>query len=209
MENRLSFLTSLLEQKKSGVSDEEIIKEYDKEYGEGSLEKILDPRKEGTKRFSENPLILLAEENGALKALLENRKRDLFGPDDSVKESRMKDELFRLKGIILHYQKIEELILPLLPDLSDEAKGEILSDQKTSLDDINEFSKARKRKDTSLRERIFPSLVSSLSINIDTENEYLLPLLDERLSPLRLCLLKEQRDRKGYFLLRYPSRKDS
>lgn len=209
MENRLSFLTSLLEQKKSGVSDEEIIKEYDKEYGEGSLEKLLDPRKEGTKRFSENPLILLAEENGALKALLENRKRDLFGPDDSVKESRLKDELFRLKGILLHYQKIKELILPLLPDLSDEAKSEILSDQKTSLDDINEFSKARKRKDTSLRERIFPSLVSSLSININTENEYLLPLLDERLSPLRLCLLKEQRDRKGYFLLRYPSRKDS
>ncbi len=209
METKLSLLSRLLEELESGVPEYRIREEYDAAFGKGALDRLINPRKEGTKRFDENPLVLRAEENGAIRALRENRQKDRNGPKDGLRIQRLNDEIGRLSGITLHYNKVKELILPLISDLDQKAKDEIVSDRDIALDNRNDFSSALagSQSEQAIKD-CFKKRVSSLSICIRTENEYLYPLLDERLNDFSLFLLKQNRDTKGYFLICYRNEKD-
>lgn len=103
METKLSLLTRLLEELERGVPEEQIRSEYDAAFGKGSLDRLLNPRKEGTKRFDDNPLVLRAEENGAIRALRENRQKDRKSPKDDFRIQILDEERKRLSGITLHY----------------------------------------------------------------------------------------------------------
>lgn len=208
METKLSLLTRLLEELERGVPEEQIRSEYDAAFGKGSLDRLLNPRKEGTKRFDDNPLVLRAEENGAIRALRENRQKDRKSPKDDFRIQILDEERKRLSGITLHYNKIKELLLPLIQDLPKESKEEIVSDRDIALSDRKNFQTRLKAKDQGhALDESFQKRISSLTICIHTENEYLLPLLDERLNEFSLFLLKQNRDAKGYFLIRYSTEK--
>ena len=207
METKLSLLTRLLEELERGVPEEQIRNEYDAAFGKGSLDRLLYPRKEGTKRFDDNPLVLRAEENGAIRALRENRQKDRKSPKDDFRIQILDEERKRLSGITLHYNKIKDLLLPLIQDLQ-ESKEEIVSDRDVALSDRKNFKTRLKAKDQGQTlDESFQKRISSLMICIHTENEYLLPLLDERLNDFSLFLLKQNRDAKGYFLIRYSTEK--
>lgn len=208
METKLSLLTRLLEELERGVPEEQIRNEYDAAFGKGSLDRLLNPGKEGTKRFDDNPLVLRAEENGAIRALRENRQKDRKSPKDDFRIQILDEERKRLSGITLHYNKIKDLLLPLIQDLPQESKEEIVSDRDVALSDRKNFKTRLKAKDQGQTlEESFQKRISSLMICIHTENEYLLPLLDERLNDFSLFLLKQNRDAKGYFLIRYSTEK--
>ena len=208
METKLSLLTRLLEELERGVPEEQIRSEYDAAFGKESLDRLLNPRKEGTKRFDDNPLVLRAEENGAIRALRENRQKDRKSPKDDFRIQILDEERKRLSGITLHYNKIKDLLLPLIQDLPQESKEEIVSDRDVALSDRKNFKTRLKAKDQGQTlDESFQKRISSLMICIHTENEYLLPLLDERLNDFSLFLLKQNRDAKGYFLIRYSTEK--
>lgn len=208
METKLSLLTRLLEELERGVPEEQIRSEYDAAFGKGSLDRLLNPRKEGAKRFDDNPLVLRAEENGAIRALRESRQKDRKSPKDDFRIQILDEERKRLSGITLHYNKIKDLLLPLIQDLPQESKEEIVSDRDVALSDRKNFKTRLKAKDQGQTlEESFQKRISSLMICIHTENEYLLPLLDERLNDFSLFLLKQNRDAKGYFLIRYSTEK--
>lgn len=208
METKLSLLTRLLEELERGVPEEQIRSEYDAAFGKGSLDRLLNPRKEGAKRFDYNPLVLRAEENGAIRALRESRQKDRKSPKDDFRIQILDEERKRLSGITLHYNKIKDLLLPLIQDLPQESKEEIVSDRDVALSDRKNFKTRLKAKDQGQTlEESFQKRISSLMICIHTENEYLLPLLDERLNDFSLFLLKQNRDAKGYFLIRYSTEK--
>ncbi len=209
METKLDLLNRLLEELESGVPEDRIREEYDAVFGKGALDRLINPRMGGTKRFDENPLVLRAEENGAIRALRENRQKDRNGPKDGLRVRRLNEEIGRLSGITLHYNKVKELILPMISDLDQMAKDEIISDRDVALDNRKAFSSAlaRSQSDQPLK-GCFDKRVSSLAICVRTENEYLYPLLDERLNDFSLFLLKQIRDTKGYFLICYRNEKD-
>lgn len=208
METKLSLLTRLLEELERGVPEEQIRSEYDAAFGKGSLDRLLNPRKEGAKRFDDNPLVLRAEENGAIRALRESRQKDRKSPKDDFRIQILDEERKRLSGITLHYNKIKDLLLPLIQDLPQESKEEIVSDRDVALSDRKNFKTRLKAKDQGQTlDESFQKRISSLMICIHTENEYLLPLLDERLNDFSLFLLKQNRDAKGYFLIRYSTKK--
>lgn len=208
METKLSLLTRLLEELERGVPEEQIRSEYDAAFGKGSLDRLLNQRKEGAKRFDDNPLVLRAEENGAIRALRESRQKDRKSPKDDFRIQILDEERKRLSGITLHYNKIKDLLLPLIQDLPQESKEEIVSDRDVALSDRKNFKTRLKAKDQGQTlDESFQKRISSLMICIHTENEYLLPLLDERLNDFSLFLLKQNRDAKGYFLIRYSTEK--
>lgn len=147
METKLSLLTRLLEELERGVPEEQIRNEYDAAFGKGSLDRLLNPRKEGTKRFDDNPLVLRAEENGAIRALRENRQKDRKSPKDDFRIQILDEERKRLSGITLHYNKIKDLLLPLIQDLPQESKEEIVTDRDVALSDRKNFKTRLKAKD--------------------------------------------------------------
>ncbi len=204
MKSRLEILSSLLKELSEGKAEKEVRKEFEDAFGKKALDKLVDPRKEGAKRFSENPLRLMAEENGALKALRQSLEKDFFSPHDNIRSSRLKDELSRLSSLSLHYDKVKELLFPLLPDLPKEGKEERRKDEKDALFLVKTRKAAIEERDEGKRKETLPLLLQALDRNRKNENGYLLPLLDERLSDDSLFLLKKRRDERGYFLIRYP-----
>lgn len=207
-ESKLDSLTRLVRELEEGKDREAVLKEYGRIFGKEAADKLLDPRKAGTKPYDGNPLVLRAEENGALRALLESIKKDFASEKDSIRNKRLSDEFSRLQGLSLHYSKVKEMLLPLLSDLPMESKKEIIQDEEDAIELVRKCSSLLEKGDDLIRAKTLPSLFSLLELNRKNENCYLLPLLDERLNDRSLYLLKKNRDRKGYFLIRYPLRKD-
>lgn len=167
---------------KNGEDEETVRNDYEKAFGKTSLQSHV-KRNEENYLTEENPLLLLAEENGALRALKKNIRFD-FSTQDDLSLSLLKEEIARLDQIKYHFKKIENVLLPFLDD--ETKKKEILSREKNILQRMTALEKEENpfaNKDEWL------SLLDEIETNIVYENHFLLPLMEERLDSFLLKVI--------------------
>lgn len=167
---------------KNGEDEETVRNDYEKAFGKTSLQSHV-KRNEENYLTEENPLLLLAEENGALRALKKNIRFD-FSTQDDLSLSLLKEEIARLDQIKYHFKKIENVLLPFLDD--ETKKKEILSREKNILQRMTALEKEENpfaNKDESL------SLLDEIETNIVYENHFLLPLMEEKLDSFLLKVI--------------------
>ncbi len=167
---------------KNGEDEETVRNDYEKAFGKTSLQSHV-KRNEENYLTEENPLLLLAEENGALRALKKNIRFD-FSTQDDLSLSLLKEEIARLDQIKYHFKKIENVLLPFLDD--ETKKKEILSREKNILQRMTALEKEENpfaNKDEWL------SLLDEIETNIIYENHFLLPLMEERLDSFLLKVI--------------------
>ncbi len=163
--------------------DESIVKaDYEKNFGKISLPSHKEKNEENY-LTEENPLLLLAEENGALRALNKNIRFD-FQTQDDFSASLLENEIKRLDQIKYHFEKIEKVLLPFLDD--ETKKKEILSSERDIL---------QKKTNLEKEERLFEnkngwlSLLDEIEENIVYENHFLFPLMEDRLNSFLLKVI--------------------
>ncbi len=167
---------------KNGEDEETVRNDYEKAFGKTSLQSHV-KRNEENYLTEENPLLLLAEENGALRALKKNIRFD-FSTQDDLSISLLKEEIARLDQIKYHFKKIENVLLPFLDD--ETKKKEFLSREKNILQRMTALEKEENpfaNKDEWL------SLLDEIETNIVYENHFLLPLMEERLDSFLLKVI--------------------
>ncbi len=167
---------------KNGEDEETVRNDYEKAFEKTSLQSHV-KRNEENYLTEENPLLLLAEENGALRALKKNIRFD-FSTQDDLSISLLKEEIARLDQIKYHFKKIENVLLPFLDD--ETKKKEILSREKNILQRMTALEKEENpfaNKDEWL------SLLDEIETNIVYENHFLLPLMEERLDSFLLKVI--------------------
>ncbi len=167
---------------KNGEDEETVRNDYEKAFGKTSLQSHV-KRNEENYLTEENPLLLLAEENGALRALKKNIRFD-FSTQDDLSISLLKEEIARLDQIKYHFKKIENVLLPFLDD--ETKRKEILSREKNILQRMTALEKEENpfaNKDEWL------SLLDEIETNIVYENHFLLPLMEEKLDSFLLKVI--------------------
>ena len=152
----------------------------------------------------ENPLILMAEENGALRALSKNILLDSKG-EDEVAKKMLRDEFGRLSFLSLHYRKKEEILFPYLKKFGIEDLAERKKKDEENLSKIQELKRRIEKEEGAPIPEIRLLLDSLESVIVD-ENHFLLPVLDGNLSEEELSEIKKEMDTIGYFLIRYPKK---
>lgn len=167
---------------KEGVDEDELLLKMKEKYGDILLKN--DVHKETSNYLEEeNPLLLLAEENGALRALMKNIRFD-FSSFDDVSFHVLKEELKRLDQIRYHYLKIDEVLLYFLKD--EKKEKEIKVKEKNIL---NTLAHLNEELDIEKYKEDYLLLLDEIEKNIVYENHFLLPCLEERLNSFELQLI--------------------
>lgn len=130
---------------------------------------------------TENPLLLLAEENGALRALMQNIVFD-FSQDDEVSKVVLDGSLARLSAFKNHYRKIDEVLLYFLHD--EKKADEFREEEKSVSDTYDELMKDVS--DVFGHKKEWIQLLDMMEKNIIHENHFLLPRLEMTLNDFDL-----------------------
>ncbi len=179
---KVQMIDDFLLRLKNGEDESIIMAEYEECFGKISLPSHK-KKNEGNYLAEENPLLLLAEENGALRALNKNIRFD-FQTQDDFSASLLENEIKRLDQIKYHFEKIGKVLLPFLDD--ETKKKEILSSERDIL---------QKKTNLEKEGRLFEnkngwlSLLDEIEENIVYENHFLLPLMEDRLDPFQLKVI--------------------
>ena len=213
-EEKAAILEKLSKEAREGKSDEELKKEFlfyfpkEEDAWEKSRKASLPSFPEAISSSSydeeENPLILMAEENGALRALCKNILFDSNG-EDEVAKKMLEEEFRRLSSLSLHYRKKEEILFPYLKKLGFEQLEDRKKKDEENLSVIKGW-KERLGNGEKIPATEIRLLLDSLESVIVDENHLLLPVLDGNLSEEELCEIKKEMDTIGYFLIRYPKK---
>ena len=213
--DKQNIIAELLQELKNGVPEEEVKKKYIAVFGndhfDGKDSWTLSAETKVNKNNAlestgyqedENPLILFAQENGALRALLDNVAIDIEN-EDEVGRRMLKDEFARLTKITNHYQKKEAFLFPLLEKLDVKTLADVHDKDEEVLSLIKELNEKFKNDNPHIYKDKISHVVSLIRENIVYENKFLLPILDEHLSDEELHALKIHFDLIGYCLIRY------
>ena len=213
-EEKAAILERLSQEAKAGKSAEELKEEFlsyfpeEEDAWEKSSKASLPSFQEIVSSSSydeeENPLILMAEENGALRALSKNILLDSKG-EDEVAKKMLRDEFGRLSFLSLHYRKKEEILFPYLKKFGIEDLAERKKKDEENLSKIQELKRRIEKEEGAPIPEIRLLLASLESVIVD-ENHFLLPVLDGNLSEEELSEIKKEMDTIGYFLIRYPKK---
>ncbi len=214
-EDKAAILERLSQEAKAGKSAEELKEEFlsyfpeEEDAWEKSSKASLPSFQEIVSSSSsydeeENPLILMAEENGALRALSKNILLDSKG-EDEVAKKMLRDEFGRLSFLSLHYRKKEEILFPYLKKFGIEDLAERKKKDEENLSKIQELKRRIEKEEGAPIPEIRLLLDSLESVIVD-ENHFLLPVLDGNLSEEELSKIKKEMDTIGYFLIRYPKK---
>ena len=203
------ILSGLLKELREGKDEEEVKKEFLSYFPDEKEALLLMKDAYRNKKFpyapyeeEDNPLVIFAEENGALRALYRNIRIDNSG-NDEVSLSLLKEETRRLLGLSLHYQKKEEVLFPYLRKIDFSGLDERKKEDDALLKAINEIHDYLLKENKIPHERI-SALYDKLEKIILDENRVLLPALEDHLKDSDLNAIKEKMDSYGYFLIRYP-----
>lgn len=201
--NKDKILEDMLRKLREGADEEEVKKEFVSVFGEDALKELY-RQNQGKDIYSsmekDDVLVLLAEENGALRALSKNILLDLETEDD-VSKSMLKDEMERLSQISLHFKKVN-ILLELLPCDMKEKKKEILEKE---ADILSSLDRLHEKKDFHLMSEEVRSLLQDIEEGIVRENHFLLPFLEENYSFEELSFFLSSFDEVGYCLIKIRS----
>ena len=207
METKEQEIKRLLQELKDGKDEKEVKKEFLALFKEDNWTKSsktplpdLSTTKETLSYEDDNPLVIFAEENGALRALLVNIRTDLSSLDE-VAVSMLDEELNRLSQIQIHYRKKEEILFPYLTKLDVKGLDQVKSKDEKVLEVLKNLSQSKDPYETK-KEGIL-SLLRQIEENIAYENHFLLPILDDHLKEEELFDIILQSEEIGYCLIRY------
>lgn len=175
MENKEQiFINNLLKRINNGESKEKLEKEYYEIINEKEDSKSL--------TYSNNPLILLAEENGAIRALKESINFECTNNEmDEISNSLLHIYLNRLSDIKLHYDKIQALVVNRLDKYYIIPKGNIKSNEEKVIETLKYLTSFEGNYNKE-EIQLIKSVLEQIEEIIDYENNILLPLLDELIS---------------------------
>lgn len=200
MNDKEKYLDDLLQRLKNGESEEEIYKDLLNRYP--TLGKK-DKNSEDNSNYTDmNPLMIFAQENGAIRALIHNITRDI-NEDDEVSKRILTDEMNRLSNILLHYKKKEMILFPFLKKLNVETLDEVKSKDDIVLLTLNNININIKKNGIKFYYEDIKKLLNLIEENISYENKFLLPILDEHLSDSELSEIESYSDKLGYAFIRY------
>ena len=199
MSEKIKYLEGIIEQIKAGKDIEEVKKEFYTKYPEElKANSISDHNIYKDYIEDHNPLVLLAMENSALRALLHSLRQDVNYFDELGKKM-IPELLERLNTISIHYKKIEELIVPELVKYDYKETEAIIKEDKRILEVISSY-----RNKNILEEDRTPllNLLEDIEQMIVKENHILLPILDERLNEEQLLELYFKECEIGFCLIK-------
>ncbi len=208
-ERRKELEQMLKEMKESNKSDEEIMKEYETFFQRNnwltsSQAKVPVVEKNSYSSLSDekNPLVLLAEENGAFRALMKTIRIDL-SHDDAVSLSMLKDSLERIQILSLHYDKMQKLIFPLLDKYDVENLFSYIDKEE---DVLMSLRKIKVKNDCGISpfeyEEEIKETLDKIETNITYENRFFFPVLEENMDEISLYELYLEERQMGFALIR-------
>ncbi len=202
-------IEQMLKEMKVGKSEDEIKKEYEKLFVRNNWETSSQAKVPQTENSTyrslsdeKNPLVLLAEENGAFRALMKTIRMDL-NQEDRVSLSMLKDSLERIQILSLHYDKMQKLIFPLLEKYEVENLSLYIDKEE---DVLLLLKKIKVKNDASLspfeyQDEIKEAL-DKMESNIVYENRFFFPVLEENMDEISLFELYLEERRMGFALIR-------
>jgi DUF438 domain-containing protein len=212
------ILAKLLQDLKEGKSEDEVKQEYLAHFGEDSLKEngkdnwtlsssVNVPKLQHTENHDyeeENPLVVFAQENGALKALLDNIAIDLNNEaNDQVGQRMLKDEFKRLSQIEIHFSKKHKILFEFLEKYEVETLTEVRSKDEEILRLIKDLNNQFENNNPYIYREEISHTTSLIREGIAYENHFLLPILDERLNEDELFYIQKRSDIFGYCLIRH------
>lgn len=199
MSEKIKYLEDIIEQIKAGKDIEEAKKEFYKKYPEELKANSISDHKIYKDYIEDhNPLVLLAMENSALRALLHSLRQDINYFDELGKKM-IPELLERLNTISIHYKKIEKLIVPELIKYDYKETEDIIKEDKRILEVISSF----RNKNIEEEDRTpLLNLLEDIEQMIVKENHILLPILDERLNEDQLLQLYFDECEIGFCLIK-------
>ena len=209
MPDKEKELKRMLDELKEGKSEEEAQQEFDQLFKKDNWEtssqaKIPEIRKEAVTSLSDekNPLVLLAEENGAFRALMKTIRMDL-NHEDEVSLHMLKETLQRIQILSLHYDKMQKLIFPLL----DKYGIDKLTFYKEKEDHVLVSLKQIKVKNDAGINPFFyideiKAVLDEIESNIVYENRFFFPVLEDNMDEIALFELYIQERMMGFALIR-------
>lgn len=208
-EKRKEIEQMLQEMKASGKSQEELIKEYERLFQKNNWEtsskaKIPTIQNDSYSSLSDekNPLVLLAEENGAFRALMKTIRIDI-SHEDSVSLSMLKDSLERIQILSLHYDKMQKLIFPLLAKYEVENISSYIDKEE---DVLTSLRKIKVKNDAGISpfeyEEEIKDTLDKIETNITYENRFFFPVLEENMDEISLYELYLEERQMGFALIR-------
>lgn len=208
-EKRKEIEQMLQEMKASGKSQEELTKEYEKLFKKNNWEtsskaKIPTIQNDYYSSLSDqkNPLVLLAEENGAFRALMKTIRIDI-SHEDSVSLSMLKDSLERIQILSLHYDKMQKLIFPLLAKYEVENISSYIDKEE---DVLTSLRKIKVKNDVGISpfeyEEEIKDTLDKIETNITYENRFFFPVLEENMDEISLYELYLEERQMGFALIR-------
>lgn len=193
------ILEDMIRKLREGADEEEVKKEFVSVFGEDALMELY-RKNQGKDIYSsmekDDVLVLLAEENGALRALSKNILLDLETEDD-VSKNMLEDEMERLSQISLHFKKVN-ILLELLPCDMEEKK--VILEKEADI--MSSLNRLHEKKDFHLVNEEVPSLLQDIEEGIVRENHFLFPYLEENYSFEELSFFLSSFDEVGYCLIK-------
>lgn len=209
-EERRKEIEQMLKDLKDGKSDEEVRKEYQKlfqkpdNWNVSANAKVPEVNENTISALSDekNPLVLLAEENGAFRALMKTIQTDLQHEDD-IALHMLKESLERIQVLSLHYDKMQKLIFPLLDHFGVENLSTYINKEEEVLVSLR---KIKVKNDASIspfeyKEEI-KGVMDKIETNIIYENRFFFPVLEENMDEISLYELYLEERMMGFALIR-------
>lgn len=208
-ERRKELEQMLKEMKESNKSNEEIMKEYEKLFQRNNWETssqtkvpVVEQNSYSSLSDEKNPLVLLAEENGAFRALMKTIRIDL-SHDDAVSLSMLNDSLERIQILSLHYDKMQKLIFPLLDQYDVENLSSYIDKEE---DVLMSLRKIKVKNDAGISpfeyEEEIKETLDKIETNITYENRFFFPVLEENMDEISLYELYLEERQMGFALIR-------
>lgn len=207
-ERRKKLERMLKEMKESNKSNEEIMKEYEKLFQRNNWETssqtkvpVVEQNSYSSLSDEKNPLVLLAEENGAFRALMKTIRIDL-SHDDAVSLSMLNDSLERIQILSLHYDKMQKLIFPLLDQYDVENLSSYIDKEE---DVLMSLRKIKVKNDAGISpfeyEEEIKETLDKIETNITYENRFFFPVLEENMDEISLYELYLEERQMGFALI--------
>lgn len=207
---KIKYIDELLKKLKDGASEEEVKDEFIKKFGIDEFN-LLYKKNTITENKTDliynsnfdrsNPLVIFAEENGALKALIDNIRIDLDSFDEIGKRMLI-DEFDRLKQIKLHYLKKEEVLFPYLEKYQVSSLDVVKEKDDLILKSIFSLNESFKKETPYNYVKQINDVIGLILDSVSYENKYLLVILDDNLSIDELYEITNKFNDIGYCLIR-------
>ncbi len=200
-------LERLMAELKAGKDEKEVREEYERLFPKedswslSSKSKVPETQHNNYTPLSEekNPLVLLAEENGAFRALMKTIRMDLM-QEDEVSRRMLVSSFERIQALSLHYEKMQKLVFPLLKQYGienteafRENEDRILMNLKTTWKLLKEGTK---------KEEDIRKILDAIEANIVKENRFFLPVLEANMDEIALYEMYLQERMMGFALIR-------